>query len=329
LGRGRVLCKKRQDRGEDFGFSTIFLIRSVSASKLPGVFIVSGLGGCLAGLPAYRSGRDRTSVGGRIGSQKRRPARGRGNRCESGYPHLNALAASKQGASTRELPPKSGSTNTSLEHRRLELRLQLKDHCLNSDGMCYDFDLAADYLRTHATQIFDLLREAYKTRVNIREWEEEIAAEAIGKTLKVWDSMKSSISSATWKPRLEVAIVQYLGRTLHPSPVQGPLAQAVASLHIQTSDVPTQSQQQAPNPPLREFAAELEKLLIEARFTPEAIADEAGIHWRTVYRHRKGEMLPSLKNLAGYERALSKVLGRKITLPTPVKRQKFIKTSDK
>jgi hypothetical protein len=77
------------------------------------------------------------------------------------------------------------------------------------------------------------------------------------------------------------------------------------------------------------FAAELSKLLIEARWTPEAIADEMRIDWRTVYRHRKGEILPSLKTVALYEAALSKKLKRTIVLPVSGKRQNASKKSGK
>jgi hypothetical protein len=83
------------------------------------------------------------------------------------------------------------------------------------------------------------------------------------------------------------------------------------------------------NPPAPVFAVELERLLIEARLTPESIADVVGINWRTVYRHRNGEFQPSLKNVGAYEKALTKLLNRKITLPTPVRRQNASKKSGK
>ena len=77
------------------------------------------------------------------------------------------------------------------------------------------------------------------------------------------------------------------------------------------------------------FAAELQRLLLEARIRPEDIAEDVGINERNVYRHLSGQTKPSLVNLGSYEKALSKRLGRPVKLPMPAKRQSASKTSAK
>jgi hypothetical protein len=74
---------------------------------------------------------------------------------------------------------------------------------------------------------------------------------------------------------------------------------------------------------------ELIRLLAEARWKTEDIAEKIGIDPRNVYRHLSSETAPSLKNIGRYEAVLSKHLGRRVTLPTPVKRQRVSKTSVK
>jgi hypothetical protein len=205
---------------------------------------------------------------------------------------------------------------------------------LRKDGWCYDFDLASDYLRIHATDIFDFLQKVFRDRINIRDWEEEIAAEAVRKTLNVWDSMNpKSPAKQTWEGILQLSIVQTLGRPLRVTDKGGPLSQAVASLHIQpqTEDSPllimaraanvreiqgesTQSIAKEPDTSAN-FAAALKDLLTEARWTAEEVAEKIGIDARNVYRHLSSETLPKLGTLALYETQFSKKLNRKITLP--------------
>ena len=76
-----------------------------------------------------------------------------------------------------------------------------------------------------------------------------------------------------------------------------------------------------------DIATELGRLLREARLRPEDIAEEIKIEPRNVYRHLAGETEPSIVNVGKYEKALSARLGRRVTLPTSVKRQRVIKTS--
>jgi len=77
------------------------------------------------------------------------------------------------------------------------------------------------------------------------------------------------------------------------------------------------------------FATELRRLLNEARLKPERIAEEIRIQPRNVYRHLSGENAPSLTHVGKYEEVLTRALGRKITLPTPDRRQNASKTSSK
>lgn len=69
----------------------------------------------------------------------------------------------------------------------------------------------------------------------------------------------------------------------------------------------------------------LDRLLNEARWKPELIAEKVGINPRNVYRHLSGETLPTLSHVGLYESALSKELGRKVKLPTPAKRPRASK----
>jgi hypothetical protein len=198
-----------------------------------------------------------------------------------------------------------------------------------SEYMCLDEVRARDILRTHVCAIFDFLKENYGKKLSAYHWEQEIADEALQITLTVWDSYNVSPPAWHWTDILRKAIVLHLGRPLGGTlkqPLITPmtdsplLIMAKAARRVQQIEVPKEN---APTPVL---ATELARLLIEARHTPESIADIVDINWRTVYRHKKGELQPSLKNVAAYEKALTKLLNRKITLPTPVRRQNATKT---
>jgi len=76
------------------------------------------------------------------------------------------------------------------------------------------------------------------------------------------------------------------------------------------------------------LSEDLGRLLNEARWKPELIAEKVGIDPRNVYRHLSGETLPTLSHVGLYEAALSKELGRKVKLPTPAKRPRASKMPD-
>ena len=82
-------------------------------------------------------------------------------------------------------------------------------------------------------------------------------------------------------------------------------------------------------PPAPQFSEELRRLLTEARWRPEDVAEKIGIEPRNVYRHLAGKSIPSLVNIGRYEAALTKKLGRTVSLPTSVKRHNVSKTSSK
>ena len=63
------------------------------------------------------------------------------------------------------------------------------------------------------------------------------------------------------------------------------------------------------------FPAELRRLLEEAQWTPEEVAEETNINWRTVYRHLGGEVRPNPKTRWAYERAFTERLGKQTKLP--------------
>ena len=81
--------------------------------------------------------------------------------------------------------------------------------------------------------------------------------------------------------------------------------------------------------PERNLSEELAHLLTDARWKPEDIAEKVGIDPRNVYRHLASDTVPTITNIGNYEAALSKRLGRIVTLPTPAKRQRASKTPAK
>jgi DNA-binding XRE family transcriptional regulator len=79
-----------------------------------------------------------------------------------------------------------------------------------------------------------------------------------------------------------------------------------------------------PAPPKAEksFAVALDRLLRDARTTPEKIAEKIDVDPTTVYRHKSGRFSPTLSTVGKYEKVLSGILGYQVKLPTPVKRQR-------
>jgi hypothetical protein len=206
----------------------------------------------------------------------------------------------------------------------------------------FDGERAGHVLSDYAVRIFRVIHDVYRTRPTFQQdWLKEIEHSAVYRTLKVY----SGFSAYGMPPLAELsealrgAIRRHLENSrvvlLPPSAIErasspllamvaetareGPKTQALAQISIKPGA-------EIPDP---DFAAELAKLLIEARWTPENVAEEINIDWRTVYRHRKGEIFPSLKTVWAYEEALSKRLNRKIKLPVPEKHQNASKTPAK
>lgn len=195
-------------------------------------------------------------------------------------------------STNRELPPKSLHTQTLLEVKRDELMRDIHRHCIQYQDV-HDMGRARDLLRSYTCAIFDLLKESYKQKITVWHWEREIAQEAIQIALKCWDELEVRPDALFWKETLERAIDLHTRRNLfEPLRINPPTPQ-VAPITVPRllPEVPT------PSP----FADELRRLLTEARWTAEIIAEKIGISPRNVYRHLSSETKPSLTNVAAYE----------------------------
>jgi hypothetical protein len=247
----------------------------------------------------------------------------------------------------RELPPKSLETQSKLDQRRVML-----DHALRTcmgHYRCNDMNRARDLLRSHVCAIYDCLKDAYsKMPLSVSDWEKVMAEEAVEIARSVWRTYKVSPDAYTWTETLTQAIVLYVGHPLRSGQaVQQtmPVPQDYAAIGVDTANPPPLLKMAmaarpastpliplltpSSKPAVSKLAEELKKLLTEARWTAEQIADKVDIGPRNVYRHLAGDTAPSLKNIGAYEAVLSKQLGRKVVLPTPVKRQNVSKTSSK
>jgi hypothetical protein len=69
------------------------------------------------------------------------------------------------------------------------------------------------------------------------------------------------------------------------------------------------------------FGTELRRLLEEAEWKPEDIAEKIGIDSRTVYRHLNGSVFPTAKTRWAYQGVLRERLKKNIVLPKSAKRQ--------
>jgi DNA-binding XRE family transcriptional regulator len=229
------------------------------------------------------------------------------------------------------------------------------EHCFDAYG-CIAHPVKVDaYMRSYVVKFFSIYLSGYASS-NLPLWIPELKGKAIEWVLTVISNYRGvgQEQLREFFRNLDESLDEYLKAFgSSPSPIlaalSAPAAYAAAGVDTDSKSpllqkamtrgtqqqvfarVPSHQgepiQEAIPSP--NEFSAELQKLLIDARLTPEAIADEVGIDWRTVYRHRNGEMLPSLKTLAAYEKALSRLMGRKIILPTPARRQIPAKKSGK
>jgi hypothetical protein len=190
------------------------------------------------------------------------------------------------------------------------------NHCWMGDD--FDQERANHLLCGYATQIFDIEARGYRRKSNFSpSWLPEIVDESIHRILICAD--KKGYPPGEFKLLLEV-----LQRE-----IQDYIGSAVPLIKHPDSIVPLPSLTSLPTPqPLlitpqvetkSKFSEELEKLLEEARWKPEDIAEKIGIDPRNVYRHLASQTAPSLTNTGKYEAALSKRLARKVILP--VKRQ--------
>jgi hypothetical protein len=223
-----------------------------------------------------------------------------------------------------------------LEAKKRALRITLGRYCISDQG-CYNREGAKDYLRTYCCSIFDLLLDAYREKVAVYDWEEQIAEEAIRNTAECWNSFNGVYPQGSgWVPVLREAIIQHLGRPIRQrlqKAFESPANTSASGLLIMAQTQSKSAGGQLITPPQSPKPATigeiLRQLLDESRLRPEDIAEEINIEARNVYRHLAGETTPSLVNVGKYERALSKHLGRPVRLPTPEKRRNVSKTSAK
>jgi hypothetical protein len=214
-----------------------------------------------------------------------------------------------------DLPPKSRSTLEKLTFKRNSLLGELSTYCVQNYE-CYDQQRAKDFLRTSTCEFFDILMQAYGGLAWDRE--DEVADEAIGIAIACWDNFNVSPKGEFWINTLRVTVIQHLGRQLRKRETSAIPHEFAA---------PTAPIIQTPTAETPRLANDLKCLLDEARLRPEDIAEKIGIDPRNVYRHLSGETVPSLVNVDNYEKALSNRLGRKVKLPTPLKRKRVSKTS--
>ena len=213
-----------------------------------------------------------------------------------------------------ELPPKSLSVLNVLNNRRTALATELATHCINDGLRCHDLGRAKDLLRTYACLIFDTLITEYRNRVAIRDFEYQIAEEAIEIILACWDSLGVDPPSISWLPVLRKAITQHVGHDLNGSPADGKVHAPVSTR--------AQDSRQIEMPSEPSFGKELKRLLVEARWRPEDVAEEIEIDPRNVYRHLSDRTAPTLMNVDLYERALSRRLKTTVRLPVSVNRRR-------
>ena len=119
----------------------------------------------------------------------------------------------------RELPPKSLSTQASLTAKRHNFTRDLSMYCVNDRG-CHDLARAKDLLRSHTCSIFDTLKDAYSNnRVNLWEWEKEIAEEAIQITHACWNNFRDLPEREFSSKALLEDIQRHVGHPLRSGPL--------------------------------------------------------------------------------------------------------------
>ena len=204
---------------------------------------------------------------------------------------------------------------------------------------CRQPERAKDYLRAYVCSIFDLLWAYYDLKLDVFDYQTEIANEAIRNTLSPWENFNVSKRADSWVETLRTALNQHTGRTIwkpektdtQDSSLTGKQASAYARAAIDIASSPllmyieqanrTEEQPSqaglVPPPSPESIGAQIKAYILEARLRPEDIAEEIGIQPRNVYRHLSGETLPTLSNIGKYESALSKHLKRTVKLPTP------------
>lgn len=181
------------------------------------------------------------------------------------------------------------------------------------DYRCRDMSRAKDLLRSHTCSIFDTLTDFYSNKLNTWDWEQEIAEEAIQIAFTCWKTFGVLPQADFSFESLRNSIAQHLGHPLRTLGIR------------QAALIPSVPLPQVPSP--KEFAGELSRLLVEARWKPEDIAEKIGIDPRNVYRHLSSETVPTITNIGNYETALTTRLGRTVKLPTPPERQRVSRTS--
>jgi len=121
-------------------------------------------------------------------------------------------------ASERILPAKTTATQTLLNQKRQRIDEALRP--CRGDYSWKDEPRAKDVLRTYVCDIYDCLKEAYSYKVNIWEWEKEIAEEAISVTLGCWKHYKLGTHHLLLVEPLRNTITQHVGHELRSGPVQ-------------------------------------------------------------------------------------------------------------
>jgi len=137
---------------------------------------------------------------------------------------------SRQGkavSTDRELPPKSLATQGILDAKREALSRALGSQC--DYYRCFNLAQAKDYLRSHTCSIYGTLREAYSSKINLWQWEDAIANEAIRIAYSCWKNLSLLPDGAFSREELMRSIVQHVGRPLNSIPLIKPVMEATSS----------------------------------------------------------------------------------------------------
>lgn len=210
-------------------------------------------------------------------------------------------------SSSRVLPPKSLSTQSTLERERSQLSHAIRTRCMSDYG-CHDMSLAKDLLRSHTCSIFDTLKSFYSNKVSIWEWEHEIAEEAIQIAFACWKNFRDLPVGDFSSDDLRRDIALYIGRPLRSVPLRIPAPVTPvpeSSLLIMAKAAARGAQQKS----LPSVAAKLKALKRRSRLSAQKIADGISVDLRTVQRHLAGTASPRDAQILAYEKFFTNHLG--------------------
>jgi hypothetical protein len=210
-------------------------------------------------------------------------------------------------SSSRVLPPKSLSTQSTLERERSELSRAIRTRCMNDYG-CHDMPLAKDLLRSHTCSIFDTLKSFYSNKISIWEWEQEIAEEAIQIVFACWKNFRDLPVGDFSSDDLRRDIALYIGRPLRSGPLRIPVPVPPVSespLLTMAKAAARGAQQKA----VPSVAAKLKVLKRRSRLSAQKIADGISVDLRTVQRHLSGTVFPRDAQILAYEKFFTNYFG--------------------